>query len=139
MWQEEALLILANIRRAVKPVSILFLFLFQRVSNTFAFCHLYSMSRLPRDLRSRVPYPLVGIGTPPTPLPQASVPPPRTNGGGAHSPAAKGFGKSQFRRLEISLALCLLCALEYVHICMVKVVLSNCIAKCQEKHSSFLL
>jgi hypothetical protein len=59
-------------------------------------------------------YPLVGIGTPPTPLPQASVPPPRWSGG-THSPAAKGVGKSQFRRLEISLALCLLCALEYVY------------------------
>jgi hypothetical protein len=30
-------------------------------------------------------------------------------GGGAHSPAGKGLGESQFRRLEKSLALCLLC------------------------------
>jgi hypothetical protein len=44
---------------------------------------------------------LVGIGTHPTPLPQASVPFPRgLKGGGAHSPAAKGVGESQFRRLE---------------------------------------
>ncbi len=49
--------------------------------------------------------PLVGIGTPPTPLPQASVPsPPEPKGGGAHSPAAKGVGESQFRRLEKKLS-----------------------------------
>ncbi len=48
----------------------------------------------------------VGIGTPPTPLPQASVfpPPPGTKGGGAHSPAAKGVGESQYRRLEKKLS-----------------------------------
>ncbi len=36
--------------------------------------------------------PLVGIGSPPTPLPQASVPSPRTKGwgGGTHSPANLG-------------------------------------------------
>ncbi len=34
--------------------------------------------------------------------------PPRTKGWGAHSPAAKGMGESQFRRLRKSLALCLL-------------------------------
>jgi hypothetical protein len=33
-----------------------------------------------------------------------------TTGGGAHSPAAKGVGESQFQRLEKRLALCLLCA-----------------------------
>jgi hypothetical protein len=38
-------------------------------------------------------------------------PPPRTKGWGAHSPAAKGVGESQFQRLEKRLALCLLCAL----------------------------
>jgi hypothetical protein len=45
--------------------------------------------------------PLVGIGTPPTPLPQASVPspPPGSKDGGAHLPAVKGVGESQFRRL----------------------------------------
>jgi hypothetical protein len=43
---------------------------------------------------------LVGIGTLLTPLTQASVPSPRTKGWGAHSPAAKGVGESQFRRLE---------------------------------------
>ncbi len=37
-------------------------------------------------------------------------PPPRTKGWGAHSPAAKGVGESQFQRLEKRLALCLLCA-----------------------------
>jgi hypothetical protein len=38
---------------------------------------------------------------------------PRPKGGGAHSPAAKGVGESQFQRLEKRLALCLLCALYY--------------------------
>jgi hypothetical protein len=55
--------------------------------------------------------PLVGIVTPPTPLPLASVPPPPSDQRvrGAHSPAAKGGEESQFRRLEKSLALCLHC------------------------------
>jgi hypothetical protein len=47
--------------------------------------------------------PLVGIGTPLTPLPQASVPLlPKTEGVGigANSPVAEGEGESQFRRLE---------------------------------------
>jgi hypothetical protein len=44
--------------------------------------------------------PLVGIGTLPTPLSPASVPLPQNGGGGAHSPAGKGLGESQFRRLE---------------------------------------
>jgi hypothetical protein len=35
--------------------------------------------------------------------------PPGPKGGGAHSPAAKGVGESQFQRLEKRLALCLLC------------------------------
>jgi hypothetical protein len=49
--------------------------------------------------------PLVGIGTPPTPLPHASAPfPPRPKGGGAHSPASKGVGESQFRRPEKKLS-----------------------------------
>jgi hypothetical protein len=39
------------------------------------------------------------------------APPPRT-GGRAHSPAGEGLGESQFRRLEKSLALCLLCGLD---------------------------
>ncbi len=37
--------------------------------------------------------PLVGIGTPPTPL-----------GGGGHSPAGEGLGESQFQRLEKKLS-----------------------------------
>jgi hypothetical protein len=46
----------------------------------------------------------------PTPLSPASVPiPPELKGGGAHSPAGEGLVESQFRRLEKSLALCLLC------------------------------
>ncbi len=54
--------------------------------------------------------PFVGIGPHPTLLPLASVcPPPRPRGGGVHSPADKGVEESQFRRLEKSLALCLLC------------------------------
>ncbi len=54
--------------------------------------------------------PLVGIGT----LSPASVPlPPRTGGGGAHSPAGEGLGESQFRRREKSLALCLRCGFNY--------------------------
>jgi hypothetical protein len=44
-----------------------------------------------------------------SPNPSSALPPPRTKGGGAHPPAAKGVGESQFRRLEKSLALCLLC------------------------------
>ncbi len=39
------------------------------------------------------------------------APPPEPKGGGvAHSPAGEGVGESLFRRLEKSLALCLLCA-----------------------------
>ncbi len=51
--------------------------------------------------------PLVGIGTLPRPLTPASVPLPpcRTKGAGAHSPAGEGLGESQFRRLEKSLSL----------------------------------
>jgi hypothetical protein len=48
--------------------------------------------------------PLVGIGTPPTPLTQASGPPPRTKKGGGLSPAAKGVGECQFQRLEKKLS-----------------------------------
>ncbi len=47
----------------------------------------------------------------PTPLPASDCAfPPGPKGGGAHSPAAKGVGESQFQRLEKRLALCLLCA-----------------------------
>jgi hypothetical protein len=43
--------------------------------------------------------PVVGIGTPPPLLPQASVPPlPFGPGGRAHSVAAKGVGETQFQR-----------------------------------------
>jgi hypothetical protein len=43
--------------------------------------------------------PVVGIGTPPNPHPQASVPsPPLVPGGGAHLLAREGVGESQFRR-----------------------------------------
>ncbi len=50
--------------------------------------------------------PLVRIVTPPTRLPQASVPLPMETGeGGTHSPACEGLGESQFRRLEKKLAL----------------------------------
>jgi hypothetical protein len=55
-----------------------------------------------------VPSSELGLSHPP--LLPASVPlPPEPKGGGAHSPAGKGLGESQFRRLEKSLALCLLC------------------------------
>jgi hypothetical protein len=48
----------------------------------------------------------------PTPLAASECAlPPGPTGGGAHSPAAKGVGESQFQRLEKRLALCLLCAL----------------------------
>jgi hypothetical protein len=40
-------------------------------------------------------------------------PPGSKGGGGGHSPAGKGLGESQFRRLEKSLALCLLCVRYY--------------------------
>jgi hypothetical protein len=43
--------------------------------------------------------PLVGIGTLPPPLSPASMPLPPEPKGGAHSPAGKGLGESQFRRL----------------------------------------
>ncbi len=54
--------------------------------------------------------PLVGIGTPPHPLPQASVSLPQEpkGGGGTHSPAGEEVGESKFRRPEKSLALRLL-------------------------------
>jgi hypothetical protein len=52
--------------------------------------------------------PLVGIGTLPPTLSPESVPP-GTKGGGSLSPAGEGLGESQFRRMEKSLALCLLC------------------------------
>ncbi len=56
-------------------------------------------------IKSTTVYPLVGIEYPPTPLPQASVPsPPDQRVGGTHSPAAKGVGESQFRRLEKKLS-----------------------------------
>jgi hypothetical protein len=45
----------------------------------------------------------------PTPLAASECAlPPVPKGGGAHSPAAKGVGESQFQRLEKRLALCLL-------------------------------
>ncbi len=48
----------------------------------------------------------------PTPLAACECAlPPGPKGGGAHSPAAKGVGESQFQRLEKRLALCLLCGL----------------------------
>jgi len=47
----------------------------------------------------------------PTPLAASErALPPGPKGGGAHSPAAKGVGESQFQRLKKRLALCLLCA-----------------------------
>jgi hypothetical protein len=55
--------------------------------------------------------PLVGWDSP-TPFSRKRVcppPPPGPKSGGAHSPAAKGVGESQFQRLEKRLALCLLC------------------------------
>jgi hypothetical protein len=46
----------------------------------------------------------------PTPLAASECAlPPDQRVGGAHSPAAKGVGESQFQRLEKRLALCLLC------------------------------
>ncbi len=46
----------------------------------------------------------------PTPLTASECAlPPAPKGGGAHSPAAKGMGESQFQRGEKRLALCLLC------------------------------
>ena len=48
----------------------------------------------------------------PTPLAASECAlPPGPKGGGAHSPAAKRVGESQFQRLEKRLALCLLCEL----------------------------
>jgi hypothetical protein len=46
----------------------------------------------------------------PTPLAASEYAlPPGPKGGGAHLPAAKGVGESQFQRLEKRLALCVLC------------------------------
>ncbi len=39
----------------------------------------------------------------PSPASECALPP-RPKGGGAHSPAAKGVGESQFRRLEKKLS-----------------------------------
>jgi hypothetical protein len=45
---------------------------------------------------------VVGTGTPPTPHPQPSMPPPPLGSeGGAHSLAREGLGESQFRRRDI--------------------------------------
>ena len=50
----------------------------------------------------------------PTPLAASECAlPPGPKGGGAHSPAAKGVGESQFQRLEKRLALCLLCGFSF--------------------------
>jgi len=52
----------------------------------------------------------------PTPLATSECAlPPGPKGGGAHSPAAKGVGESQFQRLEKRLALCLLCDVQYTY------------------------
>jgi hypothetical protein len=62
--------------------------------------------------------PVVGIGTSPTPHPQASVPPPLLPGGGAHSLAREGVEESQFRRGDIhcgTLYLYVLCVCNYRH------------------------
>ncbi len=57
---------------------------------------------------------VVGIGTSPTPHPQASVPPlPPVLGGGAHSLAREGLGEFQFRQGDIhcgALYIYVLCA-----------------------------
>ncbi len=53
---------------------------------------------------------LVGIGTPPTPLPQASVPfPPDQRVGGQTSLRLRGRGSPNSDDWRKSLALCLLC------------------------------
>ncbi len=58
--------------------------------------------------------PLVGIGTPPTPLLQAIVPPPPNQrvGGWAQSPAGGGWGSPDSDDWRKSLVLCLLCGLK---------------------------
>ncbi len=53
----------------------------------------------------------------PTPLAASECAlPPAPKGGGAHSPAVKGVGESQFQRLEKRLALCLLCGQTCPHL-----------------------
>jgi hypothetical protein len=64
---------------------------------TYRYCH-----RVGRVLSFS---PVVGIGTLPTPHPQASVPPPPGSGGGAHSLARDWVGESQFRRGDINVVL----------------------------------
>ncbi len=76
----------------------------------FLFSELYNNHKVLIYIEHHSLCPLVRIGTPPPLQPQVSVPsPPGPKGGGAHSPAAKGVGESQFQRLEKRLALCLLC------------------------------
>ncbi len=58
--------------------------------------------------------PLVGIGTPPPPLPLTSVSLPlESKGGGAHFPACEGWGSPDSDDWRKSLALCLLCGYAY--------------------------
>jgi hypothetical protein len=53
--------------------------------------------------------PSLELGRPYPSLASECVPPPGTKGGGGTLACGKGVGKSQFQRLEKSLALCLLC------------------------------
>jgi hypothetical protein len=80
-----------------------------------------------------------GIVTLPTPLSPASVPlPPEPGGGGAHSPAGDGLGQSHFRRLEKSLALCLLCAPPPPPV--LHMLADTCkVPKYQRQHQTFIL
>jgi hypothetical protein len=60
--------------------------------NDFMFFNIYTLyHRVGRVLSF---FPVVGIGTPPTPHPQASLPPSPGSGGGAHSLAREGLGES---------------------------------------------
>ncbi len=63
-----------------------------------------------------------GIGTPPTPHPQATVPPPPplVSGREAHSLAREGMGESQFRRWDIQCGTLYICTLCH-KLCMVLV------------------
>ncbi len=63
--------------------------------------------------------PVVGIGTPPTPHPQASVPPTHGTGGRGTLAGDKGVGESHFRRGDIH------CGTLYIYVL------------CGEDHSSF--
>ncbi len=58
--------------------------------------------------------PVVGIGTPPTPQPRASAPPPFGSGGRVTLAGERGGGESQFRRGDTYRGALVLCAPSFI-------------------------